>query len=127
MLGGLGLDEVAAAVLERQARAFGAAERSLANPGYVKFRNGGEHHATEPAVVRAAHRIADPALERLRTNASGAKGQVADDEMDAAHALNRAARAPERPRAVCEVRRDRARPSSDRDPRPAELVPARRR
>ena len=36
-------------------------------------------------------------MERLRTNASGAKGQVADDEMDAAHALNRAARAPERP------------------------------
>ena len=41
----------------------------LANPGYAKFRNGGEHHATEPAVVRAVHRIADPTLERLRTNA----------------------------------------------------------
>ena len=80
VLGGLGLDDVAAAVLERQARAFGTAERSLANPGYVKFRNGGEHHATEPAVVRAAHRIADPTLKRLRTNASGAKGQVADEE-----------------------------------------------
>jgi glutamate synthase (ferredoxin) len=97
VLGGLGMDDVAAAVLERQARAFGTIERSLANPGYVKFRNGGEHHATEPAVVRAVHRIADPTLERLRTNASGAKGQVADGEMDAAHALNRAARAPERP------------------------------
>jgi glutamate synthase (ferredoxin) len=97
VLGGLGLDDVAAGVLERLARAFGASERSLANPGYVKFRNGGEHHAAEPAVVRAAHRIADPTLERLRTNASGAKGQAADDEMDAAHALNLATKAPDRP------------------------------
>ena len=81
-IGGLGLDDLATAVLERHALAFGAAERVLANPGYVKFRNGGEQHATEPAVVRAAHRIADPALERLRTNASGAKGGIADDEME---------------------------------------------
>jgi glutamate synthase domain-containing protein 2/glutamate synthase domain-containing protein 1/glutamate synthase domain-containing protein 3 len=97
VLGGLGLDDLAAAVLERHAVAYGTVDRVLANPGYVKFRNGGEHHATEPAVVRAVHRIADPALERLRTNASGAKGQAADDEMDAAHALNRAIKAPERP------------------------------
>ena len=97
VLGGLGLDDLAVAVLERHAIAYGTAERSLANPGYVKFRNGGEHHATEPAVVRAVHRIADPTLERLRTNASGAKGQVVDDAMGAAHALNRATRAPERP------------------------------
>ena len=74
-----------------------AADRSLANPGYVKFRNGGEHHATEPSVVRAAHRVADPLLERLRTNASGVKGLVEDDDVRAAHALGRAVKQPERP------------------------------
>ena len=126
-LGGLGLDDVAAAVLERHARAFGARRASLANPGYVKFRNGGEHHATEPAVVRAVHRIADPPLERLRTNASGAKGGAADEEMRAAHALNRAVEDAGATRAVREVRRDRARPPADRDPRPAGARPRERR
>ncbi len=96
-LGGLSLDDVGAAVLERHALAYVAAARALANPGYVKFRNGGEHHATEPAVVRAVHRVADPSLERLRTNASGAKGSVEDGDVRAAHALGRAVKQPERP------------------------------
>ena len=95
-LGGLGMDEVGAAVLERHANAYAAAP-ALANPGYVKFRNGGEHHATAPPVVRAAHRVADPLLERLRTNASGAKGGAEDEDMRAAHALGRAVAHPERP------------------------------
>jgi glutamate synthase (ferredoxin) len=95
-LGGVGVDEVGAAVLERHMLAYATLAPALANPGYVKFRNGGEHHATEPSVVRAAHRVADPLLERLRTNASGAKGGVEDDDMRAAHALGRAVKAPER-------------------------------
>ena len=96
-LGGLGLDDVGAVVLERHTLAYAALGRSLANPGYVKFHNGGEHHATEPSVVRAAHRVADPSLERLRTNASGVKGLVEDDDMRVAHALNQAVKRPERP------------------------------
>jgi glutamate synthase (ferredoxin) len=96
-MSGLGLDDVGAAVLERHALAYGIGARTLANPGYVKFRNGGEHHATEPSVVRAAHRVADPRLERLRTNASGAKGVVEDEDVRAAHALGRAVKQPDRP------------------------------
>ena len=93
VLGGLGVDEVGAAVLERHALAYATPAPVLANPGFVKFRNGGEHHATEPSVVRAAHRVADPQLGRLRTNASGAKGG-ADRRMRVAHALGRAVSAP---------------------------------
>ena len=92
-IGGLGFDDLAAAILERHARAYGRQERSLANPGFVKHRRGGEHHATEPPVVRAAHRFADPALDRLRTTATGAK----DDDVREAHALGRAVRRPGRP------------------------------
>ena len=98
VLGGLGLDDIGVAVLERHELAYGLGDRSLANPGYVKFRRGGEHHATEPTVVRAAHRVADPSLERLRTTATGAKEPI-DDAVDvrAAHALNRALGEPDRP------------------------------
>ena len=95
-LGGLGFDDVAAAALDRHARAYSLSGGSLANPGYVKFHRGGEPHATAPSVVRAAHRVADPALERLRTTAAGAKGEEADD-LRVAHALNRALARPDRP------------------------------
>ena len=95
-LGGLGFDDVAEAALERHTRAYAAAGRSLANPGYVKFHRGGEPHATAPSVVRAAHRVADPALERLRTTSAGARdGEAAD--LQAAHALSRALARPDRP------------------------------
>jgi glutamate synthase (ferredoxin) len=50
-LGGIGFAE-----LEREALARVAAKQ-LENPGYVKFRNGGEPHATNPAVVEAAHAL----------------------------------------------------------------------
>ena len=94
VLGGAGLDDVAAAVLVRHTRAYRRGERSLANPGYVKFHRGGEHHATEPSVVRAAHRVADPVLERLRTTAAGTKDV---EELRVVHALNRALERPRRP------------------------------
>jgi glutamate synthase domain-containing protein 2/glutamate synthase domain-containing protein 1/glutamate synthase domain-containing protein 3 len=97
-LGGIGFRDVAAAVLERHARAYAPGSGTLPNPGYVKFHRGGEHHATEPSVVRAAHRVADPGLERLRTTAAGARsGEDADDDLRAAHALTAALAQPERP------------------------------
>ena len=85
----------------RRPRATGARVRrgrALARePGVreVPQRRGASCDRARGGASRAPDR--DPALERLRTNASGAKGQGADDEMDAAHALNRAVRAPERP------------------------------
>jgi glutamate synthase domain-containing protein 2/glutamate synthase domain-containing protein 1/glutamate synthase domain-containing protein 3 len=50
-VGGIGFAEIEADVLAR------AASGELANPGYVKFRKGGEGHATSPEVVAAAHAL----------------------------------------------------------------------
>ena len=73
VLAGLGFEDIASAILARHASAYGGADPRIAHPGYVKHRRGGEHHANEPTVVRAAHRVADPALKRLRTTAAGVK------------------------------------------------------
>ena len=56
-VGGLGFAELEQDVLERHARAWAGAVR-LENPGYVKFRKGGERHATTPEVVEALHEMA---------------------------------------------------------------------
>jgi glutamate synthase (ferredoxin) len=71
VIGGIGLAELEAETVERAASA-GAARPRLENPGYVKFRKGGELHATTPDVVDALH-------EAVHT-----------DDMAAAHALRRA-------------------------------------
>jgi glutamate synthase (ferredoxin) len=126
-LAGLGFDDLATVILERHASAFGSEPGVLANPGYVKFRRGGEHHATQPSVVRAAHRVADPALERLRTTATGARegsGSAAADDAPAAHELTRALGVLDRPELYARyasIVHDRP-PTSVRDL--LELVPA---
>jgi glutamate synthase (ferredoxin) len=52
-IGGVGFAE-----LEREILARCAASAELENPGYVKFRKGGEPHATEPPVVDALREAA---------------------------------------------------------------------
>ena len=95
LLGGNGFDQIGAAVLRRHEAAYRIASPALANPGYVKFRRGGEQHATEPSVVRALHRVVDPEQQRLRTTAAGAR--VEDEDLRVAHALGRALKDPDRP------------------------------
>jgi glutamate synthase (ferredoxin) len=56
-VGGLGFAELERDVLDRHARAREAGNR-LENPGFVKFRKGGERHATDPEVVEALHATA---------------------------------------------------------------------
>ena len=56
-IGGLGFAELERDVLDRHARAWEAGAR-LENPGFVKFRKGGERHATDPEVVEALHETA---------------------------------------------------------------------
>jgi glutamate synthase domain-containing protein 2/glutamate synthase domain-containing protein 1/glutamate synthase domain-containing protein 3 len=55
-LGGLGLAELEQETVARARSAAGEKPR-LENPGYVKFRKGGEPHATNPDVVEAAHAL----------------------------------------------------------------------
>jgi len=105
-LGGIGFERIALDALARHAEAFGPETPALANPGFVKFHRGGEHHASNPDVVRALHRTVDPGLERLRSTVA-ADGQGGVEALGtgrgdgaalrAAHALRWAVREPDRP------------------------------
>jgi glutamate synthase (ferredoxin) len=72
-IGGIGLDQLEEETVAR-AGAAAATRPRLENPGYFKFRKGGEPHETNPDV-----------LEALQAAARS-------DDMDAAHALRRAVR-----------------------------------
>jgi glutamate synthase (ferredoxin) len=72
-VGGVGLAELQEETLER-ARMAALERPRLENPGYVKFRKGGEPHATTPDVVEAL------------------QASVHTDDQAAAHALRRAVR-----------------------------------
>jgi glutamate synthase (ferredoxin) len=56
-VGGLGFAELEHDVLDRHVTAWEPGNR-LENPGFVKFRKGGERHATDPEVVEALHATA---------------------------------------------------------------------
>jgi glutamate synthase (ferredoxin) len=67
--GGIGLAELERECVQRLAAAAEAAAQ-LENPGYVKFRKGGEPHATNPDVVEALQETA--AAHALRRSLNGA-------------------------------------------------------
>jgi glutamate synthase domain-containing protein 2/glutamate synthase domain-containing protein 1/glutamate synthase domain-containing protein 3 len=67
LAGPLGFDELERAALARLEAAGGDAPK-LENPGYVKFRKGGEPHATNPDVVESAHRVAAHSLRKASRN-----------------------------------------------------------
>jgi glutamate synthase (ferredoxin) len=69
-IGGIGLAELEREALARLRAAFGPSPR-LENPGYVKFRKGGEPHATNPDVVDAAHELAAAHALRKAVNGTG--------------------------------------------------------
>ena len=73
-LGGVGFLELGEDVLRRHAEGYDPGAAPV-NPGYIKHRAGGEYHSTNPEVV-----------EQLQASV------VIDDEMRAAHALQRAVR-----------------------------------
>jgi glutamate synthase (ferredoxin) len=56
-IGGIGFAELEEDVRQRHTAGFGE-KPELENPGYVKFRKGGELHETNPDVVDAAHELA---------------------------------------------------------------------
>ena len=69
-IGGVGFSELEREALERHASAYSPAAK-LENPGYVKFRKGGEPHATNPDVVEAAHETAAAHALRKAVNGAG--------------------------------------------------------
>jgi glutamate synthase (ferredoxin) len=88
-LGGLGFTELAEIALERHRAAYGAPRATLANPGFVKYRAGGEYHATNPDVVNALQealglgdRDRPPNFERYRRFAEAVAGRPAAEPRD---------------------------------------------
>ena len=69
-VGGLGFAELEAELVERAGAAWGARPQ-LENPGYVKFRKGGEPHATSPDVVEALQEAAAAHALRKAVNGDG--------------------------------------------------------
>ena len=69
-LGGIGFDEIERECLERLEAASAPTAR-LENPGYVKFRKGGEPHATSPEVVEALQQVAAAHALRRAVKSNG--------------------------------------------------------
>jgi glutamate synthase domain-containing protein 2/glutamate synthase domain-containing protein 1/glutamate synthase domain-containing protein 3 len=67
---GIGFTELEEQVRAR-AEAAGTARPKLDHPGYVKFRKGGEPHATNPDVVDRAHELAAAHALRRAVNGDG--------------------------------------------------------
>jgi len=55
VVGGLGFTALGDDVLRRHRHAFGADEAELDSPGFVRFRKGGEYHASHPEAIEALH------------------------------------------------------------------------
>ena len=69
-IGGIGFAELEREALERTLAAHGPS-RQLENPGYVKYRKGGEPHATTPEVVEALHEVGAAHALRKAVNGGG--------------------------------------------------------
>ena len=69
-VGGIGFDELERELRERYAASREAAPK-LENPGYVKFRKGGEPHATSPEVVEALQETTAAHALRRAVNGEG--------------------------------------------------------
>ncbi|MGH3046757.1 MAG: glutamate synthase-related protein, partial [Gaiellaceae bacterium] len=69
-IGGIGFGELEREALERTLAAHRPSAR-LENPGYVKYRKGGEPHATTPEVVEALHEVGAAHALRKAVNGGG--------------------------------------------------------
>jgi len=97
-IGGLGFVELADDVLARHTAAF-APKAVLDNPGYVKWRRGGEYHANFPDVIQLLRGVAQP--DAATAVPGAAKDLVPPSDGDAvdqaaAHQLHRAVRTGDR-------------------------------
>ena len=108
-LGGLSLEDLGRDTLARHAAAFGA-KPALANPGFIKFKKGGEYHATNPEVVDGIQIAAG-----LKQDEVGSSRRADQDEMSAAHALQRAVKGDDAAYARFSRLVDERRPAEPRD------------
>ncbi|HVE62476.1 MAG TPA: glutamate synthase-related protein [Mycobacteriales bacterium] len=91
-IGGVGFAELAEDVLARHEAAF-APKAVLDNPGFVKWRRGGEHHGNNPDVIQLLRGVAQPDAASAVPGASKALIPEEDEvAVAAAHQLHRAVR-----------------------------------
>ncbi|HYH48098.1 MAG TPA: glutamate synthase-related protein, partial [Acidimicrobiia bacterium] len=96
VIGGLGFDALAEDVLRRHEAAFGEDGPELDSPGFVRFRKGGEYHASHPDVIEALHTTVGLAKSNGKDQAtrrgtgSGNGEGPRPEELQAAHLLQRA-------------------------------------
>jgi glutamate synthase (ferredoxin) len=94
-IGGLGFAALGEDALRRHEEAFGGDDAQLDSPGFVRFRKGGEYHASHPDAIEVLH--ATVALGQDQPEASNLvflddhrPAGPQPDELRAAHLLQRA-------------------------------------
>ncbi len=94
VIGGLGFHAFGGDAIARHQEAFATEEPALDSPGFVRFRKGGEYHASDPEAIEALH--ATVGLGRQTSNIiflddhRAAASGPHPDELRAAHLLQRA-------------------------------------
>ncbi|HZI38803.1 MAG TPA: glutamate synthase-related protein, partial [Acidimicrobiia bacterium] len=100
-LGGLGFSALGEDALRRHEDAFGGDDAQLDSPGFVRFRKGGEYHASHPDAIEALHATVALSkdrpdgsnlifLDEHRRSGEGTPPGPHPDELRAAHLLQRA-------------------------------------
>ncbi|HVE97791.1 MAG TPA: glutamate synthase-related protein, partial [Mycobacteriales bacterium] len=94
VVGGVGFAELAEDAIERHEAAY-APKPALDNPGFVKWRRGGEYHGNNPDVIQLLRAVAQP---DAASPVPGASKDLLAAEADvaAAHQLHRAVRVGDR-------------------------------
>jgi len=91
-VGGIGFKEIAEDVLHRHAAAYGGPKVVLDNPGFVKWRRGGEYHGNNPDVIQLLHTVSMPGGAPVP---GASKDLIAEEQavqQAAAHQLHKAIR-----------------------------------
>ncbi|MEW6473762.1 MAG: glutamate synthase-related protein [Actinomycetota bacterium] len=88
VIGGLGFAALGEDTLRRHEAAFAADRAELDSPGFVRFRKGGEYHASHPDAIEALH--ATVGLGQAAPDGQGDSVAVHPDELRGAHLLQRA-------------------------------------
>ncbi|HTC80021.1 MAG TPA: glutamate synthase central domain-containing protein, partial [Acidimicrobiia bacterium] len=89
-IGGLGFADLGEDALRRHRDAFHTDEAELDSPGFVRFRKGGEYHASHPDAIEALHATVSLGQPQASNVIFLDDHRPADAELRAAHLLQRA-------------------------------------
>ncbi|HKN39806.1 MAG TPA: glutamate synthase-related protein, partial [Acidimicrobiia bacterium] len=90
VIGGLGFAALGEDAIRRHRDAFDTDEAELDSPGFVRFRKGGEYHASHPDAIEALHATVSLGQPQASNVIFLDDHRPADAELRAAHLLQRA-------------------------------------